>query len=99
MHTVTGFILISLLAFIASFSMGSSGKFAAITVLFTTIFGREYLLWFFTLDYVGYLITPVHDCVMIGKRYFGTSLKTYYTALIAWALLLITVAGLFIFNR
>jgi hypothetical protein len=93
MHTIPGFILISLLTFVASFSMGSSGKFAAITILFTTIFGREYLLWFFTLDYVGYLLTPVHDCVMIGKRYFGTSYKTYYTALITWALLLILTAG------
>jgi len=95
MHTVPGFILISLLAFVASFSMGSSSKFAAVTVLLSTVFGIQYLPWFFALDYTGYLLTPVHDCVMIGKRYFGTSYKTYYTALIAWALLLISVAGTF----
>lgn len=99
MHTVPGFILISLLAFVASFSMGSSSKFAAITVLLSTVFGKEYLPWFFALDYTGYLLTPVHDCVMIGKRYFGTSYKTYYTALIAWALLLISVAGAFTFIK
>jgi hypothetical protein len=96
MHTVSGFILISLIAFSASFSMGSSGKFAAVTVLLSTVFGKEYLPWFFALDYTGYLLTPVHDCVMIGKRYFGTSLKTYYTALITWAILLLSVAGVLI---
>jgi len=73
--------------------------FAAITVLLSTVFGKEYLPWFFALDYTGYLLTPVHDCVMIGKRYFGTSYKTYYTALIAWALLLISVAGAFTFIK
>jgi len=43
------------------------------------------------------LLTPMHECVMIGKRYFGTSLTTYYTALITWAVLLLTVAGIFTF--
>jgi hypothetical protein len=99
MHTIPGFILISLLGFGASFSMGSSGKFAAVTVLLSTVFGREYLPWFFALDYVGYLLTPVHDCVMIGKRYFGTSLKTYYTALIAWAAVLLIAAGIITYSR
>ena len=97
MHTFKGVFYISLLTFLASFSMGSDGKFAALTVLLATIFGKEYLLWFFALDYAGYLLTPMHECVMIGKRYFGTSLTTYYTALIGWVVLLITVAGVFTF--
>lgn len=97
MHTFKGVFYISLLTFIASFSMGSDGKFAALTVLMASAFGKEYLLWFFALDYCGYLLTPMHECVMIGKRYFGTSLTTYYTALIAWAALLLSVAGVFTF--
>jgi hypothetical protein len=97
MHTFKGVFFISLLTFIASFSMGSDGKFAALTVLMASAFGKEYLLWFFALDYCGYLLTPMHECVMIGKRYFGTSLTTYYTALITWALLLLSVAGVFTF--
>jgi hypothetical protein len=97
MHTFKGMFMISLLTFLASFSMGSDGKFAAITVLMASAFGKEYLLWFFALDYCGYLLTPMHECVMIGKRYFGTPLKTYYTALISWAVLLLTVAGVFTF--
>jgi hypothetical protein len=96
-HTFKGMFMISLLTFIASFSMGSDGKFAALTVLMASAFGKEYLLWFFALDYCGYLLTPMHECVMIGKRYFGTSLTTYYTALIAWAVLLLAVAGVFTF--
>jgi len=97
MHTFKGMFYISLLTFLASFSMGSDGKFAALTVLMASAFGKEYLLWFFALDYCGYLLTPMHECVMIGKRYFGTSLTTYYTALIAWAVLLLSVAGVFTF--
>jgi len=97
MHTFKGMFYISLLTFLASFSMGSDGKFAALTVLMASAFGKEYLLWFFALDYCGYLLTPMHECVMIGKRYFGTSLTTYYTALITWAVLLLAVAGIFTF--
>jgi hypothetical protein len=97
MHTFKGVFYISLLTFLASFSMGSDGKFAALTVLMASAFGKEYLLWFFALDYCGYLLTPMHECVMIGKRYFGTSLTTYYSALIAWAVLLLSVAGVFTF--
>lgn len=96
-HSFKGIVYISLVTFLASFSMGSDGKFAALTVLMASAFGKEYLLWFFALDYCGYLLTPMHECVMIGKRYFGTSLVTYYTALIGWALLLLVTAGLFTF--
>ena len=98
-HTFKGMFMISLLTFLASFSMGSDGKFAALTVLMTSAFGKEYLLWFFALDYCGYLLTPMHECVMIGKRYFGTSLSTYYSALIGWAVLLLSVAGVCTFLK
>lgn len=99
MHSLWGVVLISAITFIASFSMGSDGKFAALTVLMATIFGKEYLLWFFALDYVGYLTSPLHECVLLGKRYFGTSLWTYYSALIGWGILLLFVAGAFTFIK
>jgi hypothetical protein len=98
-HTFKGMFIVSLLTFIASFSMGSDGKFAALTVLMASAFGKEYLLWFFALDYCGYLLTPIHECVMIGKRYFGTPLCVYYTVLIGWATLLLTTAGVFTFLK
>jgi hypothetical protein len=96
--TFKGMLIISIITFAGSFSMGSDGKFAAITVMMTSVFGLPYLLWFFALDYVGYLLSPAHDCVMIGKRYFGTSLTVYYTALISWSILLLLVAGAFTFK-
>jgi len=96
-HTFSGMYIISMLLFAASLSMGSDGKFAALTVLATTVFGRQYLLWFFALDYCGYLLTPMHECVMIGKRYFGTPLSTYYKALGTWAFLILATAWIFTF--
>ena len=96
-HTPTGMALISLTGFVVSFLMGSSGKFIAIAVLMAQVFGVEYFMWFFAVDYAGYLLSPTHKCVMIGNRYFGTPLKTYYTALGIWAILLLVTAGLFTF--
>lgn len=96
-HTLLGMILISVVGFVVSFLMGSSGKFIAIAVLMAQVFGQEYFLWFFAVDYAGYLLSPTHKCVMVGNRYFGTPYKTYYTALGAWAALLLVTAGLFTF--
>jgi hypothetical protein len=73
--------------------MGSSGKFIAIAVLMAQVFGIEYFLWFFAVDYAGYLLSPKHKCVMVGNRYFGTPLITYYKALGSWAAILLLTAG------
>jgi hypothetical protein len=96
-HTLIGMVLISLVGFVVSFLMGSSGKFVAIAVLMAQVFGQEFFLWFFAIDYAGYLLSPTHKCVMIGNRYFGTSFKTYYKVLGIWSLLLIITAGLLTF--
>ena len=96
-YTLLGMILISLVGFVVSFLMGSSGKFIAIAVLMAQVFGQEFFLWFFAVDYAGYLLSPTHKCVMVGNRYFGTPLKTYYKALGSWAGLLLLTAGLFTF--
>ena len=92
-QTLWGMIIISLLGFGASFLMGSSGKFVAIAVVMSQAFGMEYFLWFFAVDYVGYLLSPTHKCVVIGNRYFGTPLKTYYAALGIWSALLLLTSG------
>lgn len=93
-HTLVGIAVISALSFIASFLMGSSGKFIALAVLTSQVFGHEYFLWFFTVDFVGYLLSPTHKCVHVGHQYFGTPLKTYYKALSLWGGILLTTAGL-----
>ena len=96
-HTLAGMALISVLGFGASFLMGSSGKFIALAVLMAQLFGIEYFMWFFAIDYAGYLLSPTHKCVMVGNRYFGTPVSTYYKGLGAWSLLMLTTAGVFTF--
>ena len=96
-HTFVGMLAISVIGFVVSFLMGSSGKFIAVAVLMAQVFGVEYFLWFFAIDFAGYLVSPTHKCVMIGNRYFGTPVVTYYKALGAWGLLLLTTAGIFTF--
>jgi len=95
--TFIGMLGISAVGFGASFLMGSSSRFIALAVLMAQLFGPEYFLWFFAVDYAGYLLSPTHKCVMIGNRYFGTPYRTYYTALGAWVAILFLVAGTFTF--
>jgi hypothetical protein len=91
--TTFGFIAISLLSFLGAFALGSSSRFGAITVLLTSIYGMEYLPWFFAVDFAGYVMSPMHKCVAIGKMYFGTKLSTYGMILTGWSALLIATAG------
>ena len=95
--TLAGMMAISAIGFAASFLMGSSGKFIAFAVLLAQLFGMEYFLWFFAVDYAGYLLSPTHKCVMVGNRYFGTPYSTYYKALGAWGALLLITGGLITF--
>jgi len=93
-NTLSGMLIVSIIGFVASFLMGSSGKFIALAVLMSSVFGPQYFLWFFAVDYAGYLLSPTHKCVMVGNRYFGTPLKTYYSALGIWCGLLLLVSGI-----
>lgn len=92
--TVSGFTLLSLFSFAGAFALGSSSRFGAITVLMASIYGIEYLPWFFAVDFVGYLISPMHKCVAIGMLYFGTKLRYYATILGIWGGSVIATAGL-----
>lgn len=96
-HTFVGMVIISTIGFVASFLMGSSGKFVAIAVLMAQLFGVEYFLWFFAIDFTAYLLSPSHKCVMIGNRYFGTPVATYYKALGTWGALLLITGGVITF--
>ena len=91
--TFVGMLVISLLGFVFSFLMGSSGKYVAMAVITSQVFGAEYFLWFFAVDYAGYLLSPTHKCVMVGNRYFGTPYGVYYKALLASSVLLLGTAG------
>jgi len=92
--TTSGFVMLSLASFAGAFALGSSSRFGALTVLMSSIYGIEYLPWFFAVDFVGYLISPMHKCVAIGMLYFGTKLRYYATILGAWGSLVIIAGGL-----
>ena len=83
-------VIVSVLGFLASFLLGSSAKYASIVSLLTSVFGMEYFVLFFTLEYSAYLISPSHKCLPIGQKYFHTGFLTYLRALIIWITLMIT---------
>jgi len=84
-----GLLEMSIISFVGSFFLGSSSRFAALTIVATTIFGIEYLSWFFALDYAGYILSPVHKCVFIGWGYFKTPIVMYYKALVSMCIVVI----------
>lgn len=76
-------------AYILSFIMGSSAKFAAVTGMLTKVFGMHLLPLFYLVDYAGYLISPNHKCVAIGKLYFKTPVGMYFMPIVLLSLILI----------
>ena len=91
------FFFASVLAFAASIVMGSSGKFAGMTALLTSIFGLPYFTYIFALEFAGYLLSPSHKCVAIGMSYFHTPMKDYYKVIMVWSALLILVGLLTVY--
>jgi hypothetical protein len=85
-------VIVSVLGFLASFLLGSSAKYAGIVSLLTSVFGMEYFVLFFTLEYSAYLISPSHKCLPIGQKYFHTGFLTYLKALMIWILMMLTYA-------
>ena len=74
-------VLVAAVGFLASFALGSSGKFAGFVGLSTSVFGPATLPLFFAVDYAGYMLSPTHKCLVVGKSYFKTPLKDYYKAI------------------
>ena len=74
-------VAVSVVGFLASFAMGSSGKYAGMATLLAKAFGPGYLTWFLCIEYSGYIISPMHKCLLIGQQYFGTPIKIYYKVL------------------
>ena len=80
------------LGFVSSFLLGSSSRFSAITAILTKMFGIKYLPLFFAIDYSGYMLSPIHKCVMIGKGYFKTPLLKYYKYILLVCISILLVA-------
>jgi len=87
--TTFGFIAVSLVGFFGSFLLGSSSRFVALSVLLSSVYGVEYFVWFFAVEFAGYLVSPMHKCAVIGMTYFGTPFKKYASVLGLWGALMI----------
>ena len=90
--TPESILIVAVLGFLSSFVLGSSAKYASIVSLLTSVFGIQYFVLFFTLEYSAYLISPSHKCLPIGQKYFHTGFLTYLKALIIWISIMITYA-------
>jgi len=87
-----GLLIVALITgFLGSLALGSSSKFGGFTAIAVSIFGIEYLPLFFAVDYAGYILSPIHKCLAIGKSYFGTPIKKYYSVLASYAGLIVLV--------
>lgn len=99
MSSTVGFVTVSALALGSGWLFGSSSKFAAFSVLLTKLFGMQYFVWFFALEYAGYLLSPAHKCLAVGKTYFGTPIKDYLLVIGTWSGLVILTAAAMLFLR
>lgn len=88
-HFQSNFFLVSLTAFIVSWILGSSGKFAGIVASLAAVYGIQYLPYFMALEFSAYLLSPTHKCNAISCGYFKTPIKHYTTVLIIWAVCII----------
>jgi len=79
-------------SFFAAFLLGSSSKFAAVTSLMVAVYGIEYLPLFYIFDFGGYLLSPSHKCLFIGKLYFQTKLVAFYRVVGIITLIMIVTA-------
>jgi hypothetical protein len=80
-HSSGAVLLVALASLFASFLLGSSGKFAGVLSISLPIFGIMYLPLLFAANWAGYILSPMHKCMMIGKRMFGADFKDYYKVL------------------
>tara|TARA_R110000824_G_scaffold210358_5_gene396227 strand:+ start:1956 stop:2981 length:1026 start_codon:yes stop_codon:yes gene_type:complete len=90
--TLYGIHIGLVVSFFAAFLLGSSSRFAAITVIMTSIFGIAYMPLFYIVDYCGYLLSPTHKCVAVGNMYFKTKFIAFYKIVGIISLILITAS-------
>lgn len=74
-------LAIVLLGSLFSFFMGSSSKYAGLVVISVGLVGIQYLPIIFIADFIGYLLSPTHKCLIISKEYFNTGIKEFYKIL------------------
>lgn len=81
--------IVCLTSFIISFLLGSSGKFAGLCVLTTMLYGQQWFVLLFMVDFAGYLLSPFHKCLPIAIENFKTPVKTMVQSLIPLCMILL----------
>jgi hypothetical protein len=92
LSTLYGLHVAIFVSFFAALLLGSSSRFAAITVIMTSMFGIAYLPLFYIVDFCGYLLSPFHKCVSISNLYFNTKFVAFYKAVGIITLILLTTS-------
>lgn len=77
--------------FAASFTLGSSSKYAGICVALTLVFGMKYFPIILMAEYAGYLLSPTHKCAAISASYFKTRFSDFYRYIGGLAVLMLVV--------
>ena len=67
-------------AFLVSFSLGSSSKYAGIVVILTNLYGMQFFQLILAVEFAGYLLSPIHKCVFIALKAYGTPIKMFYAS-------------------
>ena len=83
--------------FIATILMGSSSKFAGWVSIMALIFGPQYLVWFFVIEFFAYNFSPTHKCIAVGTSLFDTPIRKYFEVIGTWQILLLTYAVVYTF--
>lgn len=78
---------------VGAFAMGSSGKYAGLLAVALPVYGVTYLPLLFTAAWAGYMLSPMHKCMLIGQRMFGSKFSEYYrvTGFVVGLTLLVSV--------
>lgn len=63
---------------LTAFILGSSSKYAGITVAITLLVGMRFFPLILMIEYAAYLISPTHKCVAISASYFRTNVVEFY---------------------
>lgn len=75
--STAGIVIAAAIGVVASFLLGKSFRYAAITVLLTKIFGMQYFLLFYIIELAGFLLSPSHHTFLVVQQYFGARIVPY----------------------
>jgi|GEM_PF-1897017 hypothetical protein len=85
------------LVFCATLLLGSSSKFAGWVAIMVLIFGPQYLVWFFVVEFFAYNFSPTHKCIVVGTSLFETPIRRYLEIIGIWQISLLMYAILYTF--